>query len=790
METLWQDIRYGLRMLARHPGFTIIIVLVLTVAIGANTAVFSVVNAVVFRPLPYENADRIVIPWVKNKEGVELGTSIRDFIFLREQNRAFEDLAASQGCRFYVTGINKPHEAKALAVSSCLFSLLGVQPLLGRGFLLEEEQPGNDRVVVVSHAFWRDYLGGSTDVIGKTITLDGEGYTIVGVMPPKFEFPFARSAPFWMPLVLEKYNVRMIARLKKAVTLEQARAEMAVLADRLKQMDPASDVGRIVTVDRLLDRILEGNRKLLFLLLGAAGFVLLIACSNVANLFLARATVRQREMAMRVALGASRWRILRQMLTESLVLSAGAGILGLVLTFWTITGLISLCPADIPRLQEATVDFSVLLFTLGVSVLTGLLFGMVPAWRVSDVRVGEILKEGGTRSPTGRGWRRLHGAFVISQVGISLILLTGATLLIRSLTALQKVDLGFRPENVLAMHIDLPLAKYPESRHCQAFFQELLQQVRAFSGVRSASLVCPGLCWGTDGAYMHISLDGRPLAPGEQRIAKQMTVSSGFFETMGIKLLKGRTFTDRDIQQGVSNGVAIDGNMARKYFANVDPIGQRINGWPIVGVVSTVKDFEVLAPLHDTFYAPMSERLYFQNMDVLVRTSGDPMRLAGALQAQVTALDKDQTIAKIETLDMALAGMLAPRRFTMVLLGIFASMGLILATVGVYGVLQYTTTQQTHDIGLRMALGATRIHVLREVVGQGLKLVLFGIVIGLAGAWALTRVLSSLLYDVTPMDPLTLAGVSCVLTTTALLASYIPAHWAAGINPVVALRQE
>jgi len=798
MTTLWHDIRYGFRMLGRNPGLTAVMMVILAVGIGANTAIFSVVHAVLLRPLPYKDPGRIVIPSDRDKEGVEWRASVQMFRFLREHGRAFESVAASRSCRLYVTGINRPHEATALTVSANLFPLLGVSPWLGRGFLPTEEQVGSGRAVVLSHAFWADHLGQDPEVVGKTMTLDGNPYTVVGIMPSGFAFPFGRSTPFWVPLVLDKdvYGVDIVARLKKDVTLAQARAEGAVLAEGLREMNPKAEAGHTIGVDRLLDRMLKGNRRLLVLLFGAAGFVLLIACSNVANLFLARATARQREMATRVALGASRGQVVRQMLTESLLLSVGAGLLGLLLTFVTVKGLIRLCPADIPRLQETGVDAAVLLFTIGASVLTGLVFGVIPAWRASEVRVGETLKEGGGRSTAGRHWRRLHDALVVSQMGLSLVLLIGAALLIRSLAAMQAVDLGFRPENVLTLHIELPQAKYPERHHCQAFFQPLLERVRALSHVRSAALVRDELDWGTEGAFIEVELDDRPApGPGEQRAAKHMVVGAGYFEAMGIRVLQGRTFMDEDIQRATTGGImrggiVIDENLARKYFPGVDPIGRRVLRTPILGVVSTVKDFQVLAPTHDTLYLPLSASRYGQDMELVVRTDGPAQQLAAALRAQVAALDRDLAISRLQTLDATLAGMLAPRRFTMILLSLFAGVALALAAVGVYGLLQYSAAQQTHDIGIRMALGARSVDVLRSVVAQGLKLALLGTGLGLLGALALTRVVASLLYGVSPTDPVTFVIVSLVLVAVAALVSYLPARRAARIDPMAALRCE
>jgi predicted permease len=789
MGTLWQDVLYAIRTLRKSPGFLITVLVILTLGIGVNTAVFSVVNAVALRPLPYENPDRLVVPWEK-KNGMEFGVSLPNFILLREQNRSFEYVAAYGARSFYITGIDRPHQDAAIRVSSSLFSMLGVPPLLGRTFLPREEQSGNDRVMVLSYAFWRDHLGGTPEVIGKTVNLDDQSYTIVGVMPPEFRFPFRKhSFPFWVPLVLQEQRLYPVARLKKGVTLEQARGEMAVLAERLREMDPVANADITTGVDRLLDEVLQSNRRLLWLLLGAAGCVLLVACGNVANLFLARAGARQREVALRVALGASRARVMRQMLTESILLSVTAGLLGLLVTFWTVKGLVGLCPATIPRLQEAQVDTSVLVFTLAVSMFTGLLFSTMPAWRSSDVRTAEALKEGPGASAGGPGWRHLGGGLVIAQIGVSLVLLMGAGLLIRTLMSLQKVDLGFQPRNMMTLHIELPATKYPEPHHCQAFFEPLVRQVRALPGVRAAGLVFDGFTLGTGGSYQSIRIDDRLRdGPGGEPLARYMTVSPGFFEAMGVRTLKGRIFTEQDMQAG-TKFVVIDEHLARTYFSDTDPLGHQVNGKTIIGVVSTLRDFLTLTPTHDTFFTPLSQS-YSRYGNLVVRLEGDPMVVAGAIRSQIAALDKDQTAADLETMETTLSGMMAPRRFTMILLGLFAGIALILAMMGVYGLLQYRTTRQIRDMGIRMALGARRMDLLRMVITQGLWLILAGLAVGLAGALALTRLLSSLLYGVTPLDPLTFALVSLLLACVALLASYLPARRAARIDPMAALRCE
>jgi putative ABC transport system permease protein len=794
MTILGQDLRYACRMLARSPGFTALVVVILAVGIGANTAVFSVVNAVILRPLPYADAHRLVA-LMERPRTQETPPAHGRLLLWRHQNDVFERLGAYTGRRSYIRGIDKPRYVGGIAVSSDVLPLLGVPPLLGRGFLPDEDQPGNDQAIILSHSLWRDDFGGAPDAIGKIVSLDGKSYTVIGVMPPGFGFPFGTSRSFWVPLVYQQTRdwpsgepVFGVARLKKECTLEQARAAMAVIAQRLKETDPEAAP---ITVERLLDKKLGANRPLLWLLLGAAGFVLLIACTNVASLLLARATVRQREMAMRVALGAMRTRLLRLMLTESLLLSVAGGVLGLLVTFGTVKGLVRLCPADIPRLKEASVDGTVLGFTLGVSMLTGLFFGVVPACRASDVQVSRILKEGQTRSATGRGWRRLHGGLVIAQTGLSLILLIGAALLVRTWIALQRVDLGFEPKNLLSAEIALGGITDQEPQRCHAFFDPLLERVRALPGVQSAGYVDLFVLGINDGGGP-LSIVGQPPAdPEKPRLAHCLYVRPGFFETMDARLLKGRTFTEEDMRE-TTHPAIIDQDVVRKHFGNLDPIGQRIqfNGLEhtIVGVIATLRDFHHLGPVTGIVYCPHTQ--YYAFMCLLVRAEHDPAQLIGPIRAQMAELDKGGADAGFEVLETSLSDMLAPQRFSVVLLGLFAGIALILATVGIYGLLQYSTAQQTHDIGIRMALGARRTDVLAGVLRHGLRLTLLGVGIGLAGAYALTRLLSSLLYGVPPTDLLTFISVSFVLVAIALLASYLPARRAARIDPMEALRYE
>lgn len=795
MGTLWQDIRYGCRMLARNPGFTAAVVLILAVGIGANTAIFSVVDAVLFKRLPYDEPDEIVVlKEQKLQQGLSrIASSHHTLIYWRQHNQAFESMAGMERHRFYVAGPEKARHIIAFAVSPSYFSVMGARPLLGRGFLLEEEQPGHERVVILSFAFWHEYMGGDPQAVGRSLILDDQSYTIVGVMPAIFRDHLRHCAPCWVPLVLNPEarggGTTIRARLRPGVTLEQAQAHMDVLEEQLAQREPEHKAGYTVVVRRLRDAQLADSRSLLYLLWGGVGLVLLIACTNASGLFLVHSSVRRQEIALRSALGASRGRIIRHMLTEGVVLSGAAGLIGMLLAYLAIRVLVRVSPTDIPRMQETRMDLPVLGFALGMSVITGLVLSLLPAWKATGIHLSDVLRQGQGGILHAREHRHAHGGLVVAQIAVAFTLLMAVAMLMQSLIAMQKVDLGFQPANVLVAAIELPKVKYPEPEQWLNFYQQLLRRVQAAPGVQSAALVSGSLNLAGGGGFMTFSIDGHPpLDPTEKPMARHEDVSRDFFKTMGIAIREGRGFTEEDAQGGVK-AIIIDENLARRYFPQGDPLGQRIDGIPIVGVASTLKDYSELAPTINTIYKPISGFCYLIS-DLVVRTQGDPMRLAEMVRVQVAGLDKNLEIREIRTLTSDLAEMLAPRRYATVLLGLFAQVALMLAAVGLFGLLQYTVTQRTHEIGIRMALGATRAGITRTFLRRSTRLILPAVPAGLLGGCLASRLMTSLLYEASPADPAMLAITLAILVTTALVASYLPARRAAQIDPMTALRCE
>jgi putative ABC transport system permease protein len=807
METIIQDVRFGLRMLTKNPGFTVVAVIALALGIGANSAIFSVVNTVLLRPLPYKDPERLVMVFEDDsRHGYPRDTPApANYIDWRDQNKVFEGMAAIAELSFNLTGVGEPERLDGRRVSASLFPILGVEPQLGRRFTPEEDQPGENHVVILSHALWQRRFGSDAGVIGKTITMNGYSFAVVGVMPPSFQFP-SRDDQFWIPIAFTQaeagrrgsHFLQVVARMKPGVTLGQAQAEMSAIATRLQQQYPADNVDLGAVVVPLHEQLVGNIKTALLVLLGAVGFVLLVACANVANLLLARAAGRQKEIATRVALGASRLRLIRQFLTESVLLAAIGGATGLLLSVWGVRLLKAFIPPNISQAKEITVDVKVLVFTLLISLLTGLVFGLAPATQATNINLNETLKEGGRDSAAGSRGNRIRGVLVVSEVALSLILLIGAGLLINSFLRLRRVDPGFHTDNLLTMSVTLPAQKYPDRARRSAFYAEMISRVEALPGVRSAAVTSqiPLIKQGDTGS---ITIEGRPAPqPGQQFMAAIRIVSPHYFPTMGIQLLRGRLFGDQDRADSPAVAVISDA-MARRFWPGEDPTGKRIcpgkpetpEDWvTIVGVVNDVRQFGLDADLKPQMYLTYQQSGYFSPRHLVVGTNVEPNSLASAVRGAVWGIDKDQPVSNISTMEEVLAESIGRQRFSTLLLGVFGVLALVLAAVGIYGVMSYSVAQRTHEIGIRMALGAQTRDVLKLAVGQGLKLIMIGVGVGLAASAVLTRVMSSLLFGVSSTDPATFVVISLVLVSAGVLASYIPARRATKVDPMIALRYE
>src|SRR4051812_26199258 len=800
------DLRYALRMLAKSPAFTFVAILTLGLAIGANTAIFSVVNAVLLRPLPYPQAEQLVRVFGTQPTLPEAPSSPANFLEWQTENQAFEHIATYIGKGFNLTGTDKPERVIGARVSSDLFQLLRVQPVLGRDFTAEEDRDGAERVVILSYDFWQHRFAGDPNAIRQTIKLSDQTYTIVGVMPRGFAFPSTR-AQVWTPVAFNSAEratrdtnfIDVVARLKPGVSLQQAQANMTAVAQSQTQRYPQTNVGIGVKLVSFQEQMVGNVRPMLVVLLGAVGFVLLIACANVANLLLARAAARNREMAIRGALGASRSRVVRLLLTESVLLAIVGGALGIILAIWSLDLLVSLKPANLPRLAEIGVNRIALLFTAAVSIFTGVLFGLVPAWQVSKTDLNEGLKESGRGSDAPRR-QRMRSLLVISEVALSLVLLVGAGLMIRSFARLLAVDPGFKPDHVLTAFVSLPVAKYQTREEQVAFYDRLLERLRNVPGVSAAGVVTDIPLYG--GGSTGFDVEGRPPAPPGQRAMTDYRISSpDYFSAMGMRMVKGRAFTPHDTEDA-PGVVIINETMVARYFPGEDPIGKRLDmsGDPkdpreIVGVVSDVRNYGVDAEVKPEVYVPLfqSSPGYLSSISsaltVIVRSTVDPTAFGQTVREQVQALDKDQPVSEIKTMEWYLADSMAQRRFNMLLLGTFAGLALILAAVGIYGVIAYTVTQRTHEMGIRIALGARGADILRLVFSNAMATTITGIVVGLGAAFALTRLLRSLLYQVTATDPVVFATIPLLLLTVAAIATYLPARRAMKVDPITALRE-
>jgi putative ABC transport system permease protein len=804
METLMKDIRYGVRMLLKKPGFTLVAVITLALGIGANAAIFSVVNTVLLRPLPFKEPERLMmIRETKLPQFPEFSIAPGNFLDWKKQNTVFERLVAFRGSSFNLIGTGDPERLRGMAVTEGFFATLGVQPQLGRDFLPEEDQPGHNNVMILSHGLWQRRFGGDPKILNQTLTLDGQSYTVIGVMAPAFRIE-GRDTELWTPMAFTAqqaqnhggHSLSAIGQLKPGVTVDQARTEMSTIAGRLAAQYPVN-VGWNVKIMPLLEFTVRSIKPALLVLLGAVAFVLLIACANVANLLLGRAAGRQKEIAIRTALGAGRWRIVRQLLTESVMLSLAGGAVGLLLAKWGMDLLLKLAPQDLPRMSDVSLDGRVLAFTVAVTLLTGVIFGLVPALQASKPNLNETMKDAGRGSTEGGRRQLIRNSLVVLEVASALVLLVGAGLMIKSFWQLQKVDPGFNPDNALSVSVALPRNKYPEDHQQAAFFQQLIEKVGALPGVQAvgASNVVP---LSDNDFVLAFEIDGRPpLPPGAGQSANFYSASADYFKAMGIPLRRGRLFTERDTKDSPKVAL-INETMAKKMFPDEEAIGKRVTfddrqknpeWFEIVGIVGDVKHYGLDQKTTMQLYEPYTQQT-FSGMTLIVRTAGDPANMTAAIRSQVLSLDKEQPISNIKTLDKFVATSIAQQQFSMLLLGVFAAVALMLAAIGIYGVLSYAVTQRTHEIGIRMALGAGRRDVLRLVVGQGMLLTLIGVATGLVAAFALTRLMSTLLFGVSATDPLTFSLIALLLVAIALLACWIPARRATKVDPMIALRYE
>ena len=800
MDTLFRDIRYGFRSLLKRPGFTVVALIALALGIGANTAIFSLVNAVVLRPLPYPEPDQLVWVWGSFSGGNRASVSPPDYLDFRSHNKSFEQFAAtmSSAAPATLTGGGEPERLTASVVTGNYFQALGVTPALGRSFSLDNEKPGSDQVAILSHELWQKRFGGNPAIVNQRIVLDSKSFEVIGVMPKDLTFP--QTAELWVPLnfdaapemkVRAAHFLRPIGRLKPGVTVDQAQADTDAIAAQLEKQFPQSNTSWKLRLEPLRERLIGNSRTSLFVLFGAVGFVLLIACANVANLLLVRATARQKEVALRTALGASRLRIVRQLITESLLLAVVGGALGALLAAWGIDLLVTLTRDSVPPTAIVRIDATVLAFTFVTSLVTGLLFGVFPALRTAKLNLTDALKEGSKSGET-TFKNRTRSLLVVFESALAVVLLVGAGLLVRSLIALQNTNPGFEANNVITMRVDLPRGKYDTPEKSSNFFQQLEQRLAGLPGVENVGFITELPLSGqlNDAPF---SVEGRPALSPDQRFGADFRrVNQHYFQALRIPLLRGRNFTEQEVRDN-ARVIVVSQGLVDVAFPNEEPLGKRLltvlsdKPFEIVGVVGDIRhralEFQPFAAMY--FPTIASDR-----MNVALRTKGDPLSLVPAVRKEVQGIDREQPIGAVRTMDEWVDRSTATPRYRTTLFGLFAALAMILAATGIYGVMSYSVVQRTHEIGVRMALGARHGDVLRLVVRQGMSLVLVGLALGLVAAFALSRVMASLLFGVTAKDPITFAAVTVVLAAVAFIACYIPARRATKVDPLTALRYE
>jgi len=811
LEQLLQDTRFGLRMLRKNPGFTAIAILTLALGIGASTSIFSVVNTVLLGHLPYKDPGRLAMLWGTNaKQGAtEIPVSPGDFFEWRQRNTAFQDIAASYDHEVTLTGAGTPQLLIGYSFSANYFTILGVAPELGRTIGPEEDRPGGAKVAVLSDKLWRETFHGDPQIIGKPITLDGEPYSVIGVMPRSFDYPPGMQV--WMPAALpaseandyQHHYIRVMARLKPRISVARAQAQMTALSLQINAEHPATDTGNGVNITPLREELAGDIQTPLYVLLGAVGFVLLIGCANVASLLLARATTRHKEIAACAALGASRGRLLRQFLTESLLLSLAGGALGIALAVWCTKFLVSIFPNDIanlsiPRVENIPINLPVLFFALAATIFTGVLFGVAPAMQSARANAADILKESGRGATPGSRSARLRRFLVVGEIALSLVLLAGAGLLIESFERVVHGSLGFQPDHVLGVEVFLATNRYPENQpdKQRAFVRDVLRQMQSLPSVQfigaASTLPLTGFWGETD-----FVVEGQaPPKPGESPSADNRFVTPGYFSTMRIPLLRGRSFTDAD-RDGSRHVAIVDETLARRYLGGSSAVGKRLNlgpqekpdWWEVVGEVGNVKAFGLERPDLPTLYRPYDQSPVGL-IAFTIRTAGDPAELINSAEQAVWDVDKDQPVFQALPMSTLADQSVALRRVSTMLLAGFAALALVLAAVGIYGVMAYSVAQRTHEIGTRMALGAEPRDILRLVLGQGARLTALGVTLGVFAAFVLTRFMASILFDVSASNPATFAAVAILLTSIALAACYIPARRAMRIDPMAALRYE